>query len=738
MAQRPARSRRMSSRELIAKEKSNPSPQVRRPAPKPPREQQQIQQSQQKGGQGRERRPSFSAALAGLGASVGSSVKKWRRKSVMTRSMDKAHGSAAPPPPSSSGRGDSEEDNQSGRVTSAPPPVRPPTHRGFVGSSLTVLDDGIAAPQTMRVFLMNNSYFEFDVDPTTLAGEVCLEMRETLQLHNDAACSLFSYSHGSYFLMQDDDIVLNVVRSWNQDDAETGAARLVYKARIHIPDGHLVTEAENAESASNGAHRLCFVDAVHRTITGLYSIPLDDAPLLAALQLQSAIGDYDDAVHGPTYISDTGLENYVAPALMGRFNDDDELEDMVQEEHMQLVGTSRFEAERRYMQVIKSHVEYYGASFFAVRVMVQATDSEEDRSAPQPAIVAVSFEGIFLLSGWNLSKQEFHSFEVVTKWTVASSPDLFAFSVHDQMIYFLLCENPSAIEDCVQMHISTIINERRGAPSPNRRNEDRVRATKLEVFGATAKASRLTPASDNDNDAGASSHAPLPEGWEALVDPSTGKTYFWHEESNKTSWSHPSFKPPPPPTAPPTSPSIEAPKKAPASASKRRMTKRRKSALMHMASASRRRGSVNMVMAVSDAGNAAVEVENNTTATATISESEDSKAVEEAAAAAAVEEEQKQEEEEETEVVLQVVEDAPVESEAPNEPEAPAEVEDSQEDTSVSAWLENLRLAKYSSPLTELGVESLEDLKDVMEDDLEPLGMKKLEMRRFLAAVGEL
>ena len=87
---------------------------------------------------------------------------------------------------------------------------------------------------------------------------------------------------------------------------------------------------------------------------------------------------------------------------------------------------------------------------------------------------------------------------------------------------------------------------------------------------------------------------------------------------------------------------------------------------------------------------------------------------------------------------VKTVEEAPVESEAPVEPEAPAEVEDSQEDTSVSAWLENLRLTKYSSPLTELGVESLEDLKDVMEDDLEPLGMKKLEMRRFLAAVGEL
>ena len=66
---------------------------------------------------------------------------------------------------------------------------------------------------------------------------------------------------------------------------------------------------------------------------------------------------------------------------------------------------------------------------------VPETDIEEERSDPEPAIIAISFDGIFLLSGWNLSVQNFHSFEVVTKWTVASNPDLFAFSVHDQLLF---------------------------------------------------------------------------------------------------------------------------------------------------------------------------------------------------------------------------------------------------------------------------------------------------------------
>jgi hypothetical protein len=773
---RPARTRRMSSRELMAKEASNPSPSPRVRAPIPPsapRQQQQHQQQQQQqqlppssGGKGRERRQSFSKALASVGNSVTSSAKKmWRRKSVMARSMDKAYGSAPAPPPPSFGGGGARSANNNNSAAAAP--VRPPTHRGFVGSSLTVLDDGETTAQTMRVFLMNNSFYEFDIEPTTLAGEVCLDMRESLKLHNDAACSLFSYINGSYFLLQDDDIVLDSVRGWNPEDAETGSARLVYKARIYIPEGHMVLEAENAETALNGAHRICFIDAVHRIITGLYSIPVEAAPMLAALQLQSAIGDYDTATHGPTYISDTGLENYVAPALMSSFDGDEELEDTIREEHIRLVGTSRFQAEQRYMDLVKSHVDCYGASFFAVRVMVQATDSEDERSEPEPAIVAISFDGIFLMSGWNLSVQSFHSFEVVTKWTVASNPDLFAFSVHDQMIYFLLCENPTAIEDCVQMHISTIINERRGAPSPNRRNEDRVRAAALERFGS-ARTTTMNDATDAANKAdkagsgGINSYGPLPDGWSALADSSTGKTYFWHEETGKTSWTHPSFKPPPPPVAPAAPlPSTKA--AAPPNKNKRRMTKRRKSALMHMAS--RRRASVSMVMAVSNAAATATSSSSSAADDMPTEESATNSVVAEAVslnipnlmtrldigtgeepAVAADGESAGEADAEETtpDEIIEVTEDVAADTEVEADietdtvPETVGELLEEQEVSVIEAWLEANRLGKYFDALTELGVESIEDLKDVLEDDLKPIGMKKLEMRRYLAAVEKL
>ena len=50
-------------------------------------------------------------------------------------------------------------------------------------------------------------------------------------------------------------------------------------------------------------------------------------------------------------------------------------------------------------------------------------------------------------------------------------------------------------------------------------------------------------------------------------------------------------------------------------------------------------------------------------------------------------------------------------------------------------WLKETRLTKYKGALEELGVESVEDLRDVTDDDLGPLGMKKLEVRRFQAGL---
>ena len=60
----------------------------------------------------------------------------------------------------------------------------------------------------------------------------------------------------------------------------------------------------------------------------------------------------------------------------------------------------------------------------------------------------------------------------------------------------------------------------------------------------------------------------------------------------------------------------------------------------------------------------------------------------------------------------------------------------------VRVWLRRRRLSRYVEPLVALGVESLEDLLDVEPQHLQSIGMKVLQVERFLkvrpcgAAVG--
>ncbi|XRB04552.1 TNFR-Cys domain-containing protein [Pycnococcus provasolii] len=82
------------------------------------------------------------------------------------------------------------------------------------------------------------------------------------------------------------------------------------------------------------------------------------------------------------------------------------------------------------------------------------------------------------------------------------------------------------------------------------------------------------------------------------------------------------------------------------------------------------------------------------------------------------------EQEQEEEAVLREVEEGMVPSPAGD---------------AVTAIIETARLDdKYLQPLLDLGVAIASDLKDVVEEDLDSMGMTKLEKRRFLAAVAEL
>ena len=56
-------------------------------------------------------------------------------------------------------------------------------------------------------------------------------------------------------------------------------------------------------------------------------------------------------------------------------------------------------------------------------------------------------------------------------------------------------------------------------------------------------------------------------------------------------------------------------------------------------------------------------------------------------------------------------------------------------DHAVSDWLNSLRLEEWQPQLFDFGVQSLDDLAEICDDDLSGMGMKRLQRRRFFEAV---
>jgi len=70
---------------------------------------------------------------------------------------------------------------------------------------------------------------------------------------------------------------------------------------------------------------------------------------------------------------------------------------------------------------------------------------------------------------------------------------------------------------------------------------------------------------------------------------------------------------------------------------------------------------------------------------------------------------------------------------APPQPRAAPAEADSPLDEAIMKWLQDRRLTRWAQQLHDLGVEEMADLSDVTAADLKQMGMKELQVRRFLA-----
>lgn len=181
----------------------------------------------------------------------------------------------------------------------------------------TIPSDGL-----VPVFLLDESQVVVSgATQSTTVGAVCLSLRAHLGLDYDAHFALFQWNctDGGFVHLDDQLAVATLVAKWPQssfDEGETGVLllkhlpdlhlghspltcpgpyRLCYKRCMHVPNSRTEEEILAATSADAAPLRLAYAECVFSVRNGNYRFDAAMLIQLAALQLQSVRGDYEDA-----------------------------------------------------------------------------------------------------------------------------------------------------------------------------------------------------------------------------------------------------------------------------------------------------------------------------------------------------------------------------------------------------------------------------------------------------------
>ena len=155
------------------------------------------------------------------------------------------------------------------------------------------------------------------------------------------------------------------------------------------------------------------------------------------------------------------MDELVSPAIVERFGLRDVENDVKTEiEELKGVYPDAISYEHHVLEVVSNAIPYYGSSFPS-QSYGSRCQSKWLRSRPTEQICAVGNDGIHLLSGWNLTVDEYFPYSNIHRWTTATDPDLFAF-VDEESIHFLVYEYPKAIERRVTASIEGLMQFHEG------------------------------------------------------------------------------------------------------------------------------------------------------------------------------------------------------------------------------------------------------------------------------------
>ena len=251
----------------------------------------------------------------------------------------------------------------------------------------------------LLIHLLDSSTEVVSITEGTTVMEVHMAMSHALGIDeeiSDECLGLYEYTSGMFRILDDDEIIIERILTWNQEHMNDTTSRIVFKRKSYRRHDALEMAERACKDRKNSVHKMLAGSVIYHTTRGLYPISNGQAFAFAAAALYSKSGGKSSAKamrsikkatkkHTNT-IFPPHLQSMTKPHMRMAVR-------AITEEYSKMRGLDMLEVEQVICRNVRAWTNVYGASFYPVKCK-KAKEIGNAEIHFEVAIMAVSYEHV--------------------------------------------------------------------------------------------------------------------------------------------------------------------------------------------------------------------------------------------------------------------------------------------------------------------------------------------------------
>jgi len=300
------------------------------------------------------------------------------------------------------------------------------------------------AKRVVRVYFIDDSCKAFAIDDNASVEQLRAVIVERISLTEDGCFALFEKRDDWERCLDSDEKPSELIEEWSKLEKKKDGSepKFLFKKKIFIRD-------DDREMKDLVSKDLLYIQALHSVIESEYACTVEDAIILAGLQLQVNYGDHNSNTHVVGFLSHN-LKNFIPKQIMP-LKKPTEWEPLIFKQHAKHIGKSPDTAKTEYLEIVKQW-PYYGTTFYPPCKAIG------NRKISSKVIIGVNAEGILLLKTKDKDLLSTHPFTEICSW--ASSANTFSFefgSQNESTKYTFDTKHGAIIAASIQTYIDILV-----------------------------------------------------------------------------------------------------------------------------------------------------------------------------------------------------------------------------------------------------------------------------------------